>query len=64
MAARMFDVPIALVDFVERDYVVTKARVGLEGEVSRGVSLCSLAVLRSDVTVFENAQQEPSTAAL
>jgi GAF domain-containing protein len=61
MAARMFDVPIALVNFVERDYVVTKARVGLEGEteVSRGVSLCSLAVLRSDVTVFENAQQEP-----
>jgi GAF domain-containing protein len=61
IAARMFNVPIALVNFVEKDYVVTKARVGLDGEtqMSRSISLCSLAVLRSDVTVFENAQVEP-----
>lgn len=61
MASRMFEVPIALVNFVERDYVVTKARVGLDGEtkVSREISLCSLAVLRTNVTVFENAREEP-----
>ncbi|MFB9864102.1 GAF domain-containing protein [Rufibacter immobilis] len=61
IASRLFNVPIALVNFVDRDYVITKGRVGVEGsnEVSRGVSLCSLAVLRSDVTVFENARAEP-----
>lgn len=61
IASRMFNVPIALVNFVDKDYVVTKARVGVDGsnEVSRGVSLCSLAVLRTDVTVFENAREEP-----
>jgi GAF domain-containing protein len=61
IASRMFDVPIALVNFVDRDYVVTKAGVGLEDEtqVSRGISLCSLAVLRADVTVFENVLAEP-----
>ncbi|WP_162056481.1 GAF domain-containing protein [Pontibacter pamirensis] len=61
IASRMFNVPIALVNFVDKDYVVTKARVGVgvSNEVSRGVSLCSLAVLRTDVTVFENAREEP-----
>ncbi|WP_162055638.1 GAF domain-containing protein [Pontibacter pamirensis] len=61
VASRMFDVPIALVNFVVKDYVVTKAGVGmgLAKEVSRDVSLCSLAVLRNDVTVFENTLKEP-----
>jgi GAF domain-containing protein len=61
IASRMFNVPIALVNLVDKDYVITKGRVGIEGstEVSRGVSLCSLAILRSDVTVFENAREEP-----
>jgi hypothetical protein len=32
----------------DKDYIITKARVGVDGsdKVSRGVSLCSLAVLR------------------
>lgn len=61
IASRMFNVPIALVNFVDRDYVITKARAGAEGpnQESRGVSLCSLAILRTDVTVFENAIEEP-----
>ncbi|RDV11457.1 GAF domain-containing protein [Pontibacter diazotrophicus] len=61
VASRMFGVPIALVNFVVKDYVVTKAGVGMGStkEVRRDVSLCSLAVLRSDVTVFENTLNEP-----
>ncbi|MBD1398120.1 GAF domain-containing protein [Pontibacter sp. JH31] len=61
IASRMFNVPIALVNFVDRDYVITKAQTGMDGlnEVSRAVSLCSLAILNSDVTVFENAREEP-----
>jgi GAF domain-containing protein len=61
IASRMFDVPIALVNFVDKDYVVTKAQKGMDDvePISRGVSLCSLAILRTDVTVFENAIAEP-----
>lgn len=61
IASRMFQVPIALVNFVDKDYVITKAQVGLSEapDVSRGISLCSLSILRDDVTVFENAREEP-----
>lgn len=61
IASRMFEVPIALVNFVDKDYVITKAQSGLDDapNVSRGISLCSLAILRSEVTVFENAREEP-----
>jgi len=61
MAAHMFNVPIALVSFVDADRVWFKANVGMEDtlEVSRGVSLCSLVVLNEDLTVFKNAPTEP-----
>lgn len=61
IASRMFNTPIALVNVVDREYVITKAQVGLDSadNVERGISLCSLAVLRSNVTVFENARKEP-----
>ncbi|RAU82912.1 GAF domain-containing protein [Pontibacter arcticus] len=61
MASHMFDVPIALVNFVDKDFVITKAQIGLDNNpvIDRGISLCSLAILRSDVTVFENAREEP-----
>lgn len=61
IASRMFEVPIALVNFVDKDYVITKASVGMDdvSNVSRGISLCSLAILRTDVTVFENAREQP-----
>ena len=61
MAAHMFNVPIALVSFVDSDRVWFKANVGMEEvkEVSRGVSLCSLVVRNEDVSVFKNAPSEP-----
>jgi len=61
IASRMFNVPIALVNLVDRGQVIIKGNVGLEETktVSRGESLCSLAILRNDVTVFENAKEEP-----
>ncbi|WP_205500181.1 GAF domain-containing protein [Rufibacter psychrotolerans] len=61
MATRMFNVPIALVNLVDRDYVWTKGGMGLEATppVPREVSLCSLAILKDETTVFENARQEP-----
>ena len=61
MAARMFNAPIALVNLVDSDSVHTKASSGQDNPapVPRGTSLCSLAILREDVTVFENALKEP-----
>lgn len=61
ITATMMNTPIAMINFVDRDIVWTKAdqhgRVGKEME--RGVSLCSLAILNESVTVFEDLIQNP-----
>lgn len=61
IARKYFDVPIALVALVDKERVWFKANKGMEStkQVSRGVSLCSLAVLDDNPTVFENALEEP-----
>jgi GAF domain-containing protein len=50
-----------LIALVEEEQVVFKGNSGMEGTkaVSRGVSLCSLAVLDDEPTVFEDALKEP-----
>lgn len=60
MAVRMFDVPIALVSLVDAERVWFKANVGMGNtkNVPRGTSLCSLAILSSQPTVFEDALKE------
>ncbi len=59
--AESFHTPIALITLVTDDKVVYKGNAGMEGidEVDRGISLCSLAVLDSEPTVFNNALKEP-----
>jgi GAF domain-containing protein len=59
--ARSFETPIALVSLVDREQVFFKANVGMPGttHVSRGVSLCSLAILDDEPTIFEDATKEP-----
>jgi GAF domain-containing protein len=59
--ARCFDTPIALISLVDKERVFFKANVGLADtqNVSRGMSLCSLAILDHEPTVFENALKEP-----
>ncbi|WP_345156246.1 GAF domain-containing protein [Pontibacter saemangeumensis] len=61
MATHMFNVPIALVSLVDANRVWFKANVGMEGIASapRGESLCSLAVLNDDLTIFPDAANEP-----
>ena len=61
IAARMFKTPMAFVSFVDRERVWFKANLGLEevGEVPRAVSLCSLAILNTEPTVYQNALDEP-----
>ena len=61
LATQIFNVPISLVSLVDEDQVYFKANIGMGNarSTSRGVSLCSLSVMQSEVTVFENAPQEP-----
>lgn len=59
--AKSFDTPIALISLVDAEEVFFKANVGMEGTqyVPRGISLCSLAILEPEPTIFENAEEEP-----
>jgi GAF domain-containing protein len=59
--AETFNTPIALVSMVAKEHVEFIGNSGMDGVnvVDRGVSLCSLAVLEPDPTVFENALKEP-----
>lgn len=65
MAAHIFNVPIALVNFVYEKNVKSESSVGMEGgyDFSREVAICSQAVLMDKVTVFRNARMEPCLAA-
>jgi len=61
LAATLHQVPLAMINFVAKDLVWTKAYEGVESaaEVERGTSLCSLAILKESVTVFEDTLKEP-----
>lgn len=61
MAARIFEVPVASVTFVDDKKTLAEASIGLNGitEVDREFSICSLAILKDEVTVFEDTRQEP-----
>ena len=61
MIARCLNMPIALISLVDKERVFFKANVGMPGtqNVSRGISLCSLAILEPQTTIFNNALEEP-----
>jgi PAS domain S-box-containing protein len=61
LATQIFQVPISLISIVDTDKVYFKANVGMgkARQTSRGLSLCSLAILKREVTIFENALEEP-----
>jgi len=60
IAAHMFKTPMAFVSFVDQSRVWFKANLGLEDvmETPRGISLCSLAILNNEPTVFHNTLEE------
>ncbi|MEO7307072.1 MAG: GAF domain-containing protein [Ferruginibacter sp.] len=59
--ARTFNTEIALISLVGEEDVYFKGNVGMEGvnKVDRGSSLCSLAILDTEPTVFPDALKEP-----
>ena len=59
--AKTFHAPIALISLVGSEHVEFKGNFGMKdtNTVDRGVSLCSLAILDNNPTIFEDATKEP-----
>ena len=59
MAASIFDAPIALVSFVDKDHQWFKAKLGLqESQTCRDVAFCNYTILSSEVFEVEDAWQD------
>lgn len=65
LAARMFDVPIALVTIVDEDRIWFKSRHGLDAvaEIPRDPGLCASAILQEVPYVVTEARADPRTLA-
>ncbi|MFN2460778.1 MAG: PP2C family protein-serine/threonine phosphatase [Candidatus Velthaea sp.] len=65
LAARLLDVPIALVTIVDEDRIWFKSRIGLDDvtEIPRDPGLCASAICQNDVYVVENARADVRTLA-
>jgi len=61
LASTIFHVPIAHISFLdaEKEFVLANTGIGEIGLISRGESLCALAILKQEVIVIENALIEP-----
>lgn len=61
LAAKTFGVPISLLSIVDAESVFFKSNIGMgtKKKAYRGDSLCALAILDDQVTVFEDALKEP-----
>ena len=65
LAAKIFDVPIALVTIVDHDRIWFKSRHGLEGveEIGRDPGLCASCIMEDRPYVVEAARSDPRTLA-
>ena len=61
LCTQIFNVPVSLVSFIDAEKVFFKANAGMgkARETNRGKSICSLAILNPEPTVFEDALKEP-----
>lgn len=64
LAAKLFDVPIALVSLVDEDRIWFKSRFGLEElQIPRTPGLCASAIFSDEAYVVKNAVEDPRTLA-
>ncbi|MFH5878292.1 GAF domain-containing protein [Arthrobacter sp. NA-172] len=62
LAARLFNVPVAIVSIVDHDRIWFKSHHGTTVEqIDRDPGLCASAILHGDVWVVENASADPRT---
>lgn len=61
LSAKIFQVPIVLITFINKDEVFFKANIGLPGvkSVPRAESICALSILHQNPTVFTQPLSEP-----
>lgn len=65
LAAKLFDVPIALVTIVDHDRIWFKSRFGLESveQIGRDPGLCASCILDDGPYVIESARSDPRALA-
>ncbi|MBE4719135.1 protein kinase [Pseudarthrobacter sp. AB1] len=62
LAARLFNVPIAIVSIVDHDRIWFKSHHGTTvAQVNRDPGLCASAIMQGEVWVVENAPEDPRT---
>jgi GAF domain-containing protein len=64
LAAKVFNMPIAIISLVDEDRLWFKSRHGLEmHQVSREPGLCASAILSDEVYIVEDARRDPRALA-
>lgn len=64
LAAKIFEVPVAIITLVDIDRIWFKSSYGLDiEEIPRDPGLCSSAIMSDDIYVVENARIDPRTLA-
>ena len=64
MAARRFDVPIAIISIVDHDRIWFKSHHGLDvEEIGRDPGLCASAILSNEVHILLDASTDPRSLA-
>lgn len=62
LAAKVFNIPIAIISLVDTDRIWFKSKVGLDvQQIGKDPGLCASAILSDDVYVVEDARQDPRT---
>jgi GAF domain-containing protein len=62
LAARMFNMPIAIISLVDKDRIWFKSHHGLDvPQIGRDPGLCASAILSDDVYLVEDARNDPRT---
>ncbi|MDB5230631.1 MAG: hypothetical protein JWN76_1436 [Chitinophagaceae bacterium] len=64
LAAKIFNVPIALITLVDEDRIWFKSKYGLNvSQINRDPGLCASAILSDDIHLVEDAKNDPRTLA-
>lgn len=62
LAAKIFNVPVAIITLVDTDRIWFKSSYGLDiDEIPRDPGLCSSAIMADDIYIVENARIDPRT---
>jgi GAF domain-containing protein len=64
LAARVFNMPIAIISLVDEDRIWFKAHHGIDvNQIGRDPGLCASAILSNDIYLVEDARNDPRTLA-